>query len=1061
MKAPIRKLAMAIVASVAAGFCANADMEYIEIRTVNDLKGITATTDYNTKSYKLMADIDMRYESWRIGGTFTGVFDGNGHTISNIYCVNPWDPSGFFEALGDGAIVRNLSLRGGEVRTNNGYIGGLAGTVSGTVLVEDCTIDVLVSSGSGYVGGFVGYVYSDATLTLRRCRSLSAVVGRGDCVGGLVGQTYYQTTIVNVESCYVAGSVKGSGWVGGIVGSPSNSSPSLFTISNSYSVAELTGISSSDKMVGALHDRVVIIDTPTILDCFPKNKINVRMRGTSTNSGTSHGMASYDAETGEFTATPSAGSAFYGWEGLPPKEGEYNELTVWAVFGLPVATVKDFKDMDANGIYVQTADIDLEETKGYNYWTFNGCYNGGGHEIRNLKRENDGNYGGTLLGMFEQMGGAVVKNLRIVNPSVVGDGGSIGALAGKATKSTFINVRVEGASVKGGGSSIGGLVGEAGTCTMENCSSSAEVTGYDDVGGLVGSGANVTVRESYADGSVIGHQYAGGLVGCGNSRSYVHIYDSYALGTVFATNGVAGGLVGETNWIWEGDGIGVNVISNCFSAGAVSAESGSLGGFDGNDETCTKSGCYWDTEASGCATTYGTGVTGLTTAQMQSGTAFAGWDTDVWKFVEGQYPRLRAFIPKYTVTWLDGDGTTVLKEEIVDEGDTPTCEAPAKGEDTYNTYSFLEWMPAVAPVTSDATYTATYMMRPKWTGQGTVYEPYTLTTAARIAEILALDEGSTPEIYVNVGGDITAAAITDNLLPGYAVRTTDTAGVVKVVQVTTIVWYDEDGTTVLERDEDVAIGTMPSYDGATPTKASTTQYDYAFAGWTPEIVEVTESASYTATYTPTLRSYTITWLDADGTQIDTTTVDYGETPVHPRPVSVYTFTGWDPDITFVTGPETYTAKYIQEVVLDNLTADFTAADGDVLTGSTTYNVSIPGGATVTINGVSVTGAGGGVVPAAPSFSGGGETATTKFVKEVDGKWRIVAFAELSNDSVGAEVPENKIKVYAAESIDELKNAEPMSDGVEIKARKSAVMTTIEVTPPAGKDKQFFKVKFGE
>ena len=127
---------------------AKADTEYIEIRTVNDLKGITATTDYNTKSYKLMADIDMRYESWRIGGTFTGVFDGNGHTISNIYCANPWDTSGFFQTLGDGAVVRNLSLRGGKVTTNNGYIGGLAGTVSGTVLVEDCTIDVRVS-GSG------------------------------------------------------------------------------------------------------------------------------------------------------------------------------------------------------------------------------------------------------------------------------------------------------------------------------------------------------------------------------------------------------------------------------------------------------------------------------------------------------------------------------------------------------------------------------------------------------------------------------------------------------------------------------------------------------------------------------------------------------------------------------------------------------------------------------------------------------------------------------------------------------------------------------------------------
>ncbi len=1236
MKAPIRKLAMAIVASVAAGFCANADTEYIEIRTVNDLKGITD----NTKSYKLMADIDMQDESWRIGGTFTGVFDGNGHTISNIYCENPWDPSGFFQTLGDGAVVRNLSLRGGKVTTNNGYIGGLAGTVSGTVLIEDCTIDVLVSGG-GYVGGFVGYV-SNATLTLRRCRSLSAVVG-GDRVGGFVAYPY-GSAVVTVEGCYAAGSVKGSSWVGGIVGCPDGGGNSLLTISNSYSVAELTGcFGSPDERVGEFNSRVVIIDTPTILDCFPKNKINVRTRGTGS------GTASYNAETGEFTATPSAGSAFYGWEGLPPKEGDYNERTVWAVFGTPISTADEFKNMSSDGIYVQTADIDLEETKGYTYWTFNGCYDGRGYEIRNLKRENDGNYGGRLLGLFEQTEGAVIKNVRLVNANVVGSGDTIGGVVGKATKSTFINVRVEGGSVTGGGSNIGGLVGVTDNCRIEKCSSSADVTGWEQVGGLVGRGVPAVIRECYADGAVSGRSLVGGLLGCAGSRSYVNIYDSYALGTVFATNGVAGGLVGETNWTYS-DG---NIISNCFSAGAVSVESGNMGGFNGNDTDCTKYSCYWDTETSGLATTYGTGAAGLTTAQMKSGTVFAGWDTNVWKFAEGQYPRLRAFIPKYTVMWLDEDGVTVLKEEIVDEGDTPACAAPTKeatvqyayafagwtpevapvesnttytatydatvreytitwlddedqvvttdsvpygetpscaaptkastaqydytfagwttaivpvagettykatytptlrsytvtwqdndgttlgtdtltygstpsranptkaadaqytytfagwtpviatvsgdatytatysqtvntytitwldydgstiktetlaygatptcatpsrADDTYSTYTFLEWMPAVTSVTGAVTYEATYMMHSKWTGQGTVYEPYTLTTPARIGEIITLDEGSTPEIYVNVGGDITAESITSNLPAGYAVRTTGTASVVKVVQILEVVWYDDDGT-VLRRDE-VDAGDMPSY-GSTPTKASTAQYDYTFAGWTPEIVEVTESASYTATYTETLRSYTITWLDMDGTQIGTSTVAYGGTPTHAAPASVYTFTGWSPAITSVTGPATYTATYSHEVVLNNLTGDYEAAAGDVLTGTTTHNVSIPGGATVTINGVSVTGAGGGAAPAAPSFSEGGETATTKFVKGADGKWRIVAFAELATGTAAGV--DGMITILRGDK----PNAVVMPVTPDTLCTTNAVKVEAVVTPPAGKDKQFFKVQFGE
>ena len=1211
---------------------------WVEIGNVTQLK--TVANDLSG-FYRLTADIDLANESWRLG-TFTGIFDGNDHTISNINCNNDWDNAGFFFALGDGAVVRNLSLRGGKVTTRNGYIGGLAGRVSGNVLIEDCTIDVLVSSGSGYVGGFVGHV-SNATLTMRRCRSLSAVVGGGDRVGGFVAYPY-GSAIITVEDCYAAGSVKGSSWVGGIVGCPDGGGNSLLTISNSYSVAELTGnFGSADERVGELNSRVVIIGKPTILDCFPKNIVNVRTRGTGA------GTASYDAATGEFTATPNSGSAFYGWEGLPPKEGDYNERTVWAVFGRPVATASDFNNMDAGGIYVQTADIDLAGESGaigYN-GVFTGCYNGGNHEIRNMVK-NGGYY--SHGGLFSQMEGAVVKNLRIVDANVTGGDGTA-VLAGYAVKSTIKNVRVEGGSVKGSGNNIGGLVGQASSGGLfEECMSSATVEGNEALGGLVGhGGGSITVRRSYATGDVTGSRYAGGFIGNGD---YINFTDCYALGAVTATNSgyYAGGFIAGGVGVWNA----YFAFTNCYSAGAVSGEANS-GGFD-SSERYTQRGCtncYWDAEASGKNSSYVTGVTGLTTAQMKSGEAFEGWDTDVWKFAQGQYPRLRAFITKCTVTWLDEDGVTVLKEEIVDEGDTPACAAPTKeatvqyayafagwtpevapvesnttytatydatvrkytitwlddedqvvttdsvaygetpscaaptkastaqydytfagwtpaivpvageatykatftpvlrsytitwknddgttigtdtlaygttpsradptkaadaqytytfagwtpaiaavsgdatytatysqtvntytitwldydgstiktetlaygatptcatpsrADDTYSTYTFLEWMPAVASVTGAATYEATYMMHSKWTGQGTVYEPYTLTTPERIGEILALDDGSTPEIYVNVGGDITAESITSNLPTGYAVRTTGTAGVVKVVQILEVVWYDDDGT-VLRRDE-VDAGDMPSY-GSTPTKASTAQYDYTFAGWTPEIVEVTESASYTATYTETLRSYTITWLDADGTQIGTSTVAYGGTPSHAAPASVYTFTGWSPAITSVIGPATYTATYSHEVVLNNLTGDYEAAAGDVLTGTTTHKVTIPGGVTVTINGVEIEGASGGAAPETPSFSEGGEAVTTKFTQGADGKWKVVAFAELATGtSAGTE---GMITILRGDTPDEIET--PVTP--DSLCTTNAVKVEATVTPPAGKDRQFFKVQFGE
>ncbi|MBP5790992.1 MAG: hypothetical protein J6W80_01880, partial [Kiritimatiellae bacterium] len=287
---------------------------------------------------------------------------------------------------------------------------------------------------------------------------------------------------------------------------------------------------------------------------------------------------------------------------------------------------------------------------------------------------------------------------------------------------------------------------------------------------------------------------------------------------------------------------------------------------------------------------------------------------------------------------------------------------------------------------------------------------------------------------------------------GYAVRTTRTPGVVKVVQILESVWSDDAGT--VQRRDEVDAGDMPSY-GATPTKASTAQYDYTFAGWTPEIVEVTESASYTATYTETLRSYTITWLDVDGTSLGTTTVSYGQTPSHAAPASVYTFTGWSPAPVAVTNDATYAATFSQTVNLANLMGDYTAADGDVLTGETAYNVSVPGGATVTVNGVSVTGAGGGAAPAEPAFDSSCEAVTTRFEQVNGNSWRIVAFSELAAGT--ADGVDGMVTILRGTSPDAVTT--PMKpDSIET---VNAVKVEAIVTPPSLAPCQFFKVQFGE
>lgn len=67
-------------------------------------------------------------------------------------------------------------------------------------------------------------------------------------------------------------------------------------------------------------------------------------------------------------------------------------------------------------------------------------------------------------------------------------------------------------------------------------------------------------------------------------------------------------------------------------------------------------------------------------------------------------------------------------------------------------------------------------------------------------------------------------------------------------KVYTITWKNYNGE-VLETDSDVKKGTVPTFDGATPTKNGDEQYSYIFAGWEPTVVAATENATYIAKFT--------------------------------------------------------------------------------------------------------------------------------------------------------------------------------------------------------------------
>lgn len=131
--------------------------------------------------------------------------------------------------------------------------------------------------------------------------------------------------------------------------------------------------------------------------------------------------------------------------------------------------------------------------------------------------------------------------------------------------------------------------------------------------------------------------------------------------------------------------------------------------------------------------------------------------------------------------------------------------------------------------------------------------------------------------------------------------------------------YDGETTLFTETVLDGGNGTKVN----STARTSTAQYSYTPDGWATEangnkdanaLVNVIADRTVFAAYTKTLRTYTITWKNADNTVLETdTNVPYGSTPQYNGATPTYqgqTSTGWTPAVSTVVGDVTYTATYL-------------------------------------------------------------------------------------------------------------------------------------------------------
>ena len=150
-------------------------------------------------------NIDLTGKSWTPIGTYydnsyTGTFDGGGHTITGLTFTTNDEFAGLFGWLNRAGTVKNVVMEGVQITSNQiygGSIGGVVGYSWGTI--ENCSVSGSVS-GTVYVGGVVGAQIGGS---ITGCSSSATVKGTVD-VGGVAGQTNSSATLT---ACYATGNV--------------------------------------------------------------------------------------------------------------------------------------------------------------------------------------------------------------------------------------------------------------------------------------------------------------------------------------------------------------------------------------------------------------------------------------------------------------------------------------------------------------------------------------------------------------------------------------------------------------------------------------------------------------------------------------------------------------------------------------------------------------------------------------------------------------------------------------------------------------------------------------
>ena len=521
-------------------------------------------------------------QSWTPIVSFSGTFDGRGHTISGLYFEDPNTSVNY--PSGGNNIGLFSSLAGGTVKnvgvTDTYFygcsrIGGIAGSADAYSTIANCSFSGLVVSQYSRLGGICGECLGSIT----NCYNVGTVSGSGqNYVGGICGSAHSGTTTSNsrITNCYNMGTVYGTSSYDGAICGDSNGS-----VSNCY---YLEGSSSSQNN----H-----YGTPYSNEEFKSGRIAYLL-----NDGTSEGeLAWYQTLGDDNDSAPVLDSAHKIVYGSQPCVSEFSNAVIESAVPhdldeighcsrcgeytpAVLVTAENYEELNLTADYIGFYAIG---SAGQLYWfasknsstndSFNGVLvsdiqinadvlaadgslNGDGSNFHEWTPIGDGAY--PYIGVFDGQN-HIVSGLYYNNPLGSGAGlfGVIGRESERTKTSCIKNVGVVDSYISGMGG-LGGICGTCCHCEITHCYNSSTIEGHGSgiyIGGIFGYATGLlTLHDCYNTGQISGNDdYVGGICGCIGTGTYGGSYPSvftncYNTGNVSSPkSGLIGGICG-VNW---------------------------------------------------------------------------------------------------------------------------------------------------------------------------------------------------------------------------------------------------------------------------------------------------------------------------------------------------------------------------------------------------------------------------------------------------------------------------------------------------------------------------------